>query len=368
MSGREDFRAETQRRRGKVGWVEGHHARPCFARCPGPEPHQNCSWGGRLQYWSAFHGGCMKRFVIPGLVVVHLLLHALALLTLIGPWFHSAWSDALDLPILMLGPSQGALLAVWIALGGRGTWLRVILAAAGIVAYMACFKPNDPGFAYLGAGEFMGTTICTMVFLGTSLLLARLSGLELTRPARAVPGRPRSQFFIRDILLWTTVLAVVLSAARFLGSKEWHVIDFTDVGLVAALASLPLVAAACLWAALGRERLMAPCPAAVGDRGRGRITSRRTRTAVVGPCYLSRHHGRLAGPVALGGPLGGLSAALAVAVQRQGGRIGLRATQIAYSRTQFAYVSRAARRGFSRRDAGQETRRGATAGISPAAR
>ena len=202
-------------------------------------------------------GGRMKRFVIPGLVVVHLLLHALALLTLIGPWFHSAWSDALDLPILMLGPSQGALLAVWIALGGRGTWLRVILAAAGIVAYMACFKPNDPGFAYLGAGEFMGTTICTMVFLGTSLLLARLSGLELTRPARAVPGRPRSQFFIRDILLWTTALAVVLSAARFLGSKEWHVIDFTDVGLVAALASLPLVAAACLWAALGRERLIA---------------------------------------------------------------------------------------------------------------
>jgi hypothetical protein len=210
----------------------------------------------------------MKRFLIPGLVVVHLLLHALALLIVIGPWFPSGvWSDTLVVAVLMLGSSQGALLAIWIALGGRRTWLRVILATVGVVVYLAWCRPTRGGFDDLARVFWLMVTLGAMGFSAALLLLARFSGLELTRSGPLAAGRPRSQFFIRDILLWTTALAIVLSAARFLVSRDWCVIDFANVRVGAACAGLSLIAAACLWAALGQRRLMARLvllPAAVG--------------------------------------------------------------------------------------------------------
>ena len=121
----------------------------------------------------------MKRFLIPGLAIVHLLLHALALWMPIRVWQWDPLSPAASWrgfalgTLCMLASTQGALLAVWIALGRRGTPSRVALAAVGTVVYLACFHEADE--AWLAA------ILYDMEMMVVLLLCARLTGLELTR-------------------------------------------------------------------------------------------------------------------------------------------------------------------------------------------
>ena len=192
----------------------------------------------------------MKRFLIPGLVVVHLLLHALSLWLPMGRWFkYSSWPLFLLFTGFMLGPSQGALLATWIALGRRGTLWRVVLAAIGTVVYLGCFHRADDEWLALTTGE--------MAFMVALLLGARLTGLELTRFAQESAVRPRGQFFIRDVLAWTTALAVVLSAARFLILQGWYFNRYPKaVEFFAVFGSFAFIAVASLWAALGQRWLI----------------------------------------------------------------------------------------------------------------
>ena len=204
----------------------------------------------------------MKRFLIPSLVIVHLLLHALAVWPVMQDrLFVGGWTDYFLYPLFMLGPSQGALLAVWIALGRRGTPWRVALAAIGTVAYLVCFHHADD--------EWLAMMIGEMAFMVALLLCARLTGLELTRSEQQPSVRPRFQFFIRDMLAWTTALAVVLSAGQVVVLYEWYPAYFHyAVGeSLVVVGILSFVALVSLWAALGQRwfvvRVILP-PAAVG--------------------------------------------------------------------------------------------------------
>ncbi len=205
----------------------------------------------------------MKRFLIPGLVIVHLLLHALAVWAAMEQWYQSSPEGRLGvflpLAVSTLGPSQGALLAVWIALGRRGIPWRVALAAIGTVVYLGCFHNAD--------SEWLSMTIGEMGIMVALLLCARLTGLELTHVAQQSTVRPRFQFFIRDILAWTTALAVVMSAEQFLALHKWCPGFPSPVGeSFAVFGTLSLVVMASLWASLGRTwsivRIALP-PAAV---------------------------------------------------------------------------------------------------------
>jgi hypothetical protein len=195
----------------------------------------------------------MKRYLIPSLVLVHLLLHALALWMPIRVWQWDPLSPAASWrgfalgTLCMLGFSQGALLAIWIALGERGTLWRVALAAVGTVVYLACFHDADE--AWLAA------ILYDMEVMVVLLLCARLMGLELTRSGQRSTVRPRFQFFIREILAWTTALAVVLSAGKCLFLLRWYPILMRNTAVYFVwLGTDAILVAAFMWAALGQRR------------------------------------------------------------------------------------------------------------------
>ena len=111
----------------------------------------------------------MKRFLIPGLIVTHLLLDGLFF------WMRDSGSRIegqlwyLPVAVSMVVASQGALLAIWIALGGGRSCVRVILATVGAVVVLGCFHQVQLNWMWLPI-DVMG---CVTAFL----LLARLTGL-----------------------------------------------------------------------------------------------------------------------------------------------------------------------------------------------
>ncbi len=261
----------------------------------------------------------MKRFLIPGLVIVHLLLHALAVWAAMEQWYQSSPEGRLGvflpLAVSTLGPSQGALLAVWIALGRRGIPWRVALAAIGTVVYLGCFHNAD--------SEWLGTTVGEMGFMVALLLCARLTGLELTHVAQQSTVRPRFQFFIRDILAWTTALAVVMSAGQFLALHKWCPGFPSPVGESFAGFWNFVVSRHGFVVGLARPKVVyCACRPAAGGGWCGRSSFCRHFSATVLVLHhAARSHGRLDNRLALGGPLGRIPAELALAVQPPGGRV-----------------------------------------------
>ncbi len=152
-----------------------------------------------------------SRLILAGLVAAHVVLHLVALAVLFkihwplpGTWPGELLFDAL----LMLGPSQGTLLGLWLALGGGRLLWRVVPSALGVVAYVWLFQT---------AGEpWLTATLGQVCVWGVLLLVARVTGLELVQSSSFRSDSRRSQFYIRDMLGWMTALAVILSAMRYL--------------------------------------------------------------------------------------------------------------------------------------------------------
>ena len=201
-----------------------------------------------------------ERILIASLVVAHLLLHAFVVGTVLphfpavvaGPPFRAPgffWKV-----MFWVGPSQGALFALWIALGGKRTVRRILLAVAVVIVYMSCFRHVDY--------EWLTSTIGQTVVLTPLLLLARLTGLELTRSVDSQAAPRRFQFSIWDMFVWTTVLAVVLSALEYLSGKRLLTPAHSPVAIepnpiLRLLVVLMLVNLPSIWAALGRRWIIA---------------------------------------------------------------------------------------------------------------
>ncbi len=191
----------------------------------------------------------MKRFLIPGLAIVHLWLHA----NVLWDSEHLAEGGDMTLWTWLLGPCQGALLALWIALGGRRSYLRVILAAAAVGVYLGSLSPIGQ---HSWATGWLALTTGEMALLTAILLVAHWTGLELTSTAPSPSVGPRFQFYLRDIFAWTTALAAVLGAARFLHLRGWSP-TFMRANYLAACVMLSAVALAFFWAVLGQRRIIA---------------------------------------------------------------------------------------------------------------
>ena len=197
--------------------------------------------------------------LILSLITIHLVLHAAVLYVITDGPFNNVGASERPIPyaLLVVGPSQGALLATWIALGGRHLAWRVFVAVAGTVAYCWCFSRVDRCWLLCAIGVF---GIC-----GILLLIARLAGLQVVR-AEEVADAPRPlRFSIGDILIWTTAVAIVLSLLRFMRDDGT---DFRISPLEAAfLAGFVLVAAGSIIASLGCRWLVArllAAPIAIG--------------------------------------------------------------------------------------------------------
>ena len=154
-----------------------------------------------------------KRWILTGLVAVHVVLHGVALPMVMTPIRRGGnLSDVLLYALFMLGPSQATLLALWAMLGGGRFLWRVLPTTLGMILYMGCFQRTDSEWRIMIFGQ--------MCVWGAIFFAARVAGLRLMQ-ASALPSNPKPfQFSIRDMLMWTTALAVVLSALRCLPT-DW---------------------------------------------------------------------------------------------------------------------------------------------------
>ena len=204
----------------------------------------------------------MKRAsrLIKALVVVHVLLHVVALsVELREPHLLGEPRDVILYALFMLGPSQGTLLALWAVLGGGKFLWRVLPTLLGAVAYSWCFQNA-------GYGEWLDTTFLELGICGAILLVGCLTGLELARPADSTGVSRPFQFSIRDMLAWMTALAVLLSALRCLPMNWWH---FSLPWMVVIGLSLTFVGGASMFCTLGRgwrlvRLLLVPSAVGVG--------------------------------------------------------------------------------------------------------
>jgi hypothetical protein len=159
--------------------------------------------------------------------------------------------------MVWVGPSQGTLFALWVALGGKRTLWRIILAVAVVVVYGSCLHHVDH--------EWLTATIGQTVVLTPILLLARLTGLELTRSVDSQAAPRRFQFSIWDMFVWTTALALVLSVFEFLSGGRLLTPAHSHVAgemivpnpILRLLLVLMLVNLPSIWAALGKSWTMA---------------------------------------------------------------------------------------------------------------
>lgn len=185
------------------------------------------------------------RRLVAGLIVVHVVLHALALLVCKGPPAGNDLFYVAFVALFVAGPGQGALLAIWTVFGnGRFLW-RTLSVAVGALLYVWLV-----GLAERVDEEFVLCTIGELGFFAVLLCVARLTGLKLLRFSDVVKAPGPSQFYIRDMLAWMTALAVLMSAWRCLPSDA---IQFRGRGMPAGVpVGLAIVAGATMFSMLGR--------------------------------------------------------------------------------------------------------------------
>jgi hypothetical protein len=180
-----------------------------------------------------------------GLVAVHVALHVVALSLIL---MHVQPSDSMTPfavfleAIFLLGPSQGVLVAMWVILGGGKFLWRALAATLGAAAYLWCFSNADEEWLTYLFGEVM--VWCVL------LLAARCTGLELSRATDVKPASRRFQFSIRDMFVWTTTVAVFLSAWYSARENGFVVKDHPDVGPI--LSIFTAIAGVCMFSALTR--------------------------------------------------------------------------------------------------------------------
>lgn len=199
-----------------------------------------------------------RRSLVAGLTAGHAVLHVAALPVALGSVDRTGkLSDLYVYAFFMLGPSQSALLALWVVLGGgRAVW-RLLAVALGVIAHSIWIENLNR--------EWLSTTLGELAVCGTLLLAARLAGLRLAIPAEPPVVRGRPQFHIRDVLIWTAATALVLGLLRCVPDDRrlFPVIP----NIITVLGSLTLVAAASIYAPLGKGRIaprVALVPLAIG--------------------------------------------------------------------------------------------------------
>jgi hypothetical protein len=188
------------------------------------------------------------RILIAGLIAVHVVLHVVAFNAMTRCRLGGSLPDMPTWALfIVLGFSQGSLLALWIALGrGRAAW-RILAATAVTVGYLWCFRDSDVRWLLFISGSMADMTAL--------LSLARLSGLELIHGTDPPIPHRRPQFSLRDMFVWTTTVVVVLGILRTLPDAFWAANPAGFVLFAGAISSP--IAAAAMWAVLGQRWLAA---------------------------------------------------------------------------------------------------------------
>ena len=173
-----------------------------------------------------------------------------------------SWPHPAVLVLFALSMSQVSLAAVWTGFAGRWFPWRVMgLSITAVmwsryVAWIVAPSQIDD-YACLYGSLLLAQTIAILV----SLTVARLSGARLVRADRVdmadegASGPSRFQFSLREMLSWTTVLAVVLGALRYSVDHDLfpsYLGDWRQLAVLSLANAVPALLA--IWAALGTGR------------------------------------------------------------------------------------------------------------------
>lgn len=191
------------------------------------------------------------RLAISAMAAVHLLLLVLLLLFW-KPREGPLWIDYSCFAFLF---SQGYLLGLWAALGGRPTPWRAI----SLVIVAATWG----WFVHYQKGDYsLAISFATIVLLGQTfqvmgiLLLARFMGLRLDKGEYGNENPIRHlQFSIGQALSWMTALAVFMGATHYLDCLNILFID-SDVSLPVSFFAMGLAAT---WLMCGSRWIVLRC-------------------------------------------------------------------------------------------------------------
>jgi hypothetical protein len=150
---------------------------------------------------------------------------------------------------------QTNLVAIWFALGNTPMSIRFVAVFAVAVGWVfaLCIRLGDSGVP-----DIVIDLLVQASLVAVPLLVIRLLGCEVfhTGAAGDADRRPgdlgRFQFSIRQILGWTTAIAVVLGVMKYvasIGPLEFR--DFSDFDFVAFMIVRAVIALAALWGVLG---------------------------------------------------------------------------------------------------------------------
>ena len=159
-----------------------------------------------------------------GLLVLATVLVDLVVFTWVGPcrWPRHEWPHPAVIAFSSLAFSQVSLLTIWAVLGSTTSWLRWLGLISGIGVWVALLTPGaEPGMprmlCFLLSGQAMVLIGVLSIAHLTGIRLVTISNADLPRQG-AVRRFPR-QFSLRQILGWTTTLAVVLGLLK-LGAQH----------------------------------------------------------------------------------------------------------------------------------------------------
>jgi len=188
---------------------------------------------------------CMKTF--PLLIVLFIVASGLVDIVVWILFSEDTFSELAWFLTFGLALGQLGLLAAWLVISSTNIVLRVLMVVAGIGLLSIFAEQIDDSPALECSGYFFACTVTVAV----PLLAARMTGMRLVNThhennsATSEFTLRRWQFSLRNMLLWTTSIAIVLGAMRW--------IDFSLVNpnnIVPYCVSFACVTYASLWSML----------------------------------------------------------------------------------------------------------------------
>lgn len=159
------------------------------------------------------------------------------------------------LPAAALVAAQIGLSIVWGTLGtARWYWRTPLTLAlgAGLLGFWMFCVPGWGGRLMAGILVVQAVTL-TLMSIGLRVRGYRLIQIHLDESSTGLSSR-RFQFGVRDVLIWTTVLAILLGLMRGAGMLHWKsVTDHPSLVFMSTIALLSaMVIIFALWASLGQ--------------------------------------------------------------------------------------------------------------------
>ena len=193
-----------------------------------------------------------RRWILIGSLLGVTLLVDLGIVVLLDP---RDGPTAIEIFCLALVCSQGSLLAVWAAFGGKPTPWRMV---AAILVCLPCLwlcspYPDAQILALILLGQ---TIVSSAAFWGLRLAgvgVTRVSGEDSARDPAA--GGRRLQFSLRWLLEWTTGVAVLLGMLHYLPEDFSDELFLQREPWIIIFAPGTVVAVVALWTALGTRWL-----------------------------------------------------------------------------------------------------------------